>query len=127
MQPHPPTTTTLCMELELSLGILSAPAKGGTIATVLSSTHTGSGECQELVLELGLGVQSARRAERDSQKEPMQQKEDHVGSSLFESRIVPSLSGPLLLKFPKTGKRGLYEQTSDIAYMVDWFQLPNLK
>ncbi|KAK3154405.1 hypothetical protein QOZ80_2BG0190120 [Eleusine coracana subsp. coracana] len=64
----------LYMELELSLGGSSAPAKSPFTTTAWISAHAENGEGHELVLELGAGT--AKTVEQDNQKTHMQQEED---------------------------------------------------
>jgi homeobox-leucine zipper protein len=89
------------MELELSLGDSSAPAKG-TFTTLLTSA-AGKGEGHELVLELGTGT--AKRAEQDNKKTCMQPEEDDESPSQNESPVGLSLSCHLLPAVADTGKR----------------------
>ncbi|TVU29619.1 hypothetical protein EJB05_21194, partial [Eragrostis curvula] len=90
------------MELELSLGDSSAPAKG-TFTTVLTSEHAGNGVGHELVLQLGVGtVERAEQLEVDNQKTPMQLEDDEARSQ-SESSVGLSLRGHLLPAFADSG------------------------
>ncbi|KAL6899735.1 hypothetical protein ACP4OV_006393 [Aristida adscensionis] len=84
------------MELELSLGDTPALAKG-TVMPALTSTSTSEGEGHELMLELG--VRTAKGAERDNLKTPMQpedvQEEDDESHGHSESPIDLSLGCPV--------------------------------
>jgi homeobox-leucine zipper protein len=88
------------MELELSLGDSSAPAKD-TCTTVLTSASAGKREGHELVLELGTGT--AKRAEQDNKKTHMQPEEDDEAPSQSESPVALSLSCHLLPAVADTG------------------------
>jgi homeobox-leucine zipper protein len=97
-----PSFSSLYMELELSLGDSSAPAKD-TCTTVLTSASAGKREGHELVLELGTGT--AKRAEQDNKKTHMQPEEDDEAPSQSESPVALSLSCHLLPAVADTGKR----------------------
>jgi homeobox-leucine zipper protein len=74
------------MELELSLGVSPALAKG-TVKHMQTCTHAGDGEGHELVLELG--VRTAKGGELDNLKASMQP-EDVQEEDLYQGCPLPT-------------------------------------
>jgi len=106
------------MELELSLGVSPALAKG-TVKHMLTCTRAGDGEGHELVLELGL--RTAKGDELNNLKTSMQP-EDMQEEDLYKGCPLPTASA-------ETGTKEFYmsESARLARYLYDRLWLKHIR